>query len=132
MAAPKRKRTNEQETRYRARAKAKYERDAKRVLATRLAPPVTHTAIGEALRLMFPWSNAPGRSKRAYPGYTILSLALFEMRVASETIKAWELGNRKAPEWAIELVATRLEREARQRMEIARKLRESANKKATP
>lgn len=132
MAAPKRKRTREQETRYRARAKAKYERDAKRVLATRIAPPAKHTALGRALDVMFPWSNANECSRKTYPGYTILALALFEMRVAYSTIKSWELGDRKAPDWAIELLAARLEREARQRMEIARKLRESANKKATP
>lgn len=132
MPAAKTKRSTEQETRYRARANEKYERDAKRVLARRIAPPESHTALGAALHVLFPWSNAAGCSHKAYPGYTASVLALFETRVAAITIKAWELGNRRAPQWAIELLAARLEREAQERWALARKLRESANKKATP
>lgn len=128
----KRRITPEQEKRYQARAHAKYERDAKRVLATRFEPRIPHNEIDAALNLMFPWRNASGCSRNPYPGHTACILAVFEARVSLSAIKGWRTGKLTPAKWAFDTLAARLEREAKERWAIAKKLRELANKKATP
>ena len=79
--------------------------------------------IARGMLLWAPWSNSPRKDVPRYPGRNARLLALFQNRVSLETIQAWRYGNREPPQWAKDLLASHLEREAHERLAAAAALR---------
>jgi hypothetical protein len=84
----------------------------------------------QAARIIAPWVNSPAPGAPRYPGMKRYLVALFDGRAQYGAIQGWRFGRRNPPDWAIDMLAQRLEDEASQRLAAARLLRES--KKPAP
>ena len=80
-------------------------------------------AFEHAIRLLIPWTNARRKSVPRFPGRLIILAALLEDRAHYETVKKWRAGTRRAPQWAKDILASHLERDAHERLKAAAALR---------
>jgi hypothetical protein len=87
-------------------------------------------AFEQAVMCLVPWTNSRAPGHRKFPGVHRCLVDLFAGRAQYGAIQGWRFGRRNPPDWAIDMLAQRLEDEASQRLAAARLLRES--KKPAP
>jgi len=80
-------------------------------------------SMTRGMLLYAPWSNSRRTDVPKYPGRNARLLALFQNRVSLETIQAWRYGNLLPPQWAKDILANELERQAKELSEVVRQLR---------
>jgi len=86
--------------------------------------------FAHALELIAPWVNSPRPGMMRYPGRNALIAAALQGRASFEAIKGWRYGRRSAPQWARDMLASHLERDAAERIAVARQLRETIERRA--
>lgn len=85
--------------------------------------------VAAALDLLAPWSNSPRKDLPRYPGRNAILIEALGAKVDLRTIQGWRYGRRKPPQWARDLLASRLERISESAAAVAKLLR-SENEKA--
>ena len=80
-----------------------------------------------AVQLLCPWTNSTQPGLPRAPGRYQRITDLLGGQARYGAIHGWRFGRRRAPQWAKDLLASHLEREARERLETAAALR--ANEK---
>jgi hypothetical protein len=83
-----------------------------------------------AVKTLLPWTNAYRKNCARVPNLHTAIVELLGNRAQYGAIHGWRFGRRKAPQWACDLLAQHLRREAHERLVIADLL--SPNKKGAP
>jgi hypothetical protein len=81
-----------------------------------------------AVQLLCPWTNSTQPGLPRAPGRYQRIVELLERRAQYGAIHGWRFGRRTPPQWAKDLLASHLEREAQERWQAAAALR--ANEKS--